>query len=120
MRILDGNLLSSCRLCINAGVHIFRCPDKQFLMHNSNRRRYCILGDPTEFIITLFVAFQFAAVCSPQCENGGTCADYGVCRCASGWNGNHCQTRKGDVHILHRKVYFRKRPQPFNDAMMSE
>ena len=30
------------------------------------------------------------AVCSPSCENGGTCSS-GVCHCAPGYTGKYCQ-----------------------------
>jgi len=31
-----------------------------------------------------------AAICNPQCENGGTCVQPGVCVCESGWTGERC------------------------------
>ena len=34
------------------------------------------------------------AICTPECENGGTCTSPGVCTCASGWSGSRCTDRK--------------------------
>jgi len=34
--------------------------------------------------------FPHAAVCSPQCKNGGTCVAPEQCHCTPGWSGDHC------------------------------
>ena len=34
-----------------------------------------------------------SAVCSPSCQNGGTCVKPGVCTCQSGWTASSCTTR---------------------------
>ena len=46
----------------------------------------------------LYIVFQthlcFAAICTPDCQNGGTCSSPGQCTCTSEWQGNRCQIRK--------------------------
>jgi hypothetical protein len=32
----------------------------------------------------------FAAVCTPSCENGGTCTSPNTCTCQNGWSGDSC------------------------------
>ncbi|KAM9064934.1 epidermal growth factor-like protein 7 [Sarcophilus harrisii] len=32
------------------------------------------------------------AICQPSCQNGGSCARPGRCRCSAGWQGDICQT----------------------------
>ena len=43
----------------------------------------------------LFTSLHFTLitliVCSPSCENGGTCGSNSVCHCPSGYGGLHCQ-----------------------------
>ena len=36
------------------------------------------------------VLFTPLAVCTPECQNDGTCSSPGVCTCAPGWEGNRC------------------------------
>lgn len=42
-------------------------------------------------LIYLYPSFVFAAVCSPECDNGGVCLRNGTCSCQTGWEGQHCE-----------------------------
>ena len=35
---------------------------------------------------------SITAVCSPSCQNGGSCIQTGVCSCPNGWTGSICET----------------------------
>ncbi|KAK3108253.1 hypothetical protein FSP39_004202 [Pinctada imbricata] len=37
----------------------------------------------------------FIAICSPQCQNGGTCISPNTCACAPGWRGSFCEQADG-------------------------
>ena len=52
----------------------------------------------------LFLLPLLPAVCSPGCENGGTCTDPNTCECASGWSGDHCQTRNSNDFLSSLKL----------------
>ena len=39
----------------------------------------------------LAIMFNSTAVCSPSCQNGGTCTRPNVCQCPAGWTGSRCQ-----------------------------
>ena len=39
----------------------------------------------------------FSAVCTPSCENGGTCTSPNTCTCQNGWSGDSCTN--GDLVI---------------------
>ena len=39
---------------------------------------------------TIYASDLHVAICNPQCENGGHCAQPGVCVCESGWTGERC------------------------------
>ena len=60
--------------------------------------------DPTahnvcsKFIIdylNLLCASYITAVCSPDCENGGTCVGLSMCACAAGWEAPELGCRQG-------------------------
>lgn len=38
-----------------------------------------------------------AAVCTPDCQNGGACVAPGICNCLEGWIGGRCE---GGMHII--------------------
>ena len=48
-----------------------------------------LLCEPNKTNIILF-----AAICEPDCENGGACKAPGYCQCAPGWRGQLCEERE--------------------------
>ncbi|XP_065928964.1 epidermal growth factor-like protein 7 isoform X2 [Magallana gigas] len=42
--------------------------------------------------LTLLLFVTISAICSPACQNGGTCVQPNVCSCAPGWNGTFCES----------------------------
>lgn len=43
-------------------------------------------------MVMIIISLYIAAVCSPGCRNGGSCASPNRCNCPSGWTGGYCQT----------------------------
>ena len=45
-------------------------------------------------VLSMNVCVQyFIAMCSPSCQNGGTCSSPNSCSCRSGWSGSSCSQR---------------------------
>ena len=46
----------------------------------------------THTTLNLIQYIPHTAVCTPGCQNGGTCTSPGVCVCAAGWDDDRCST----------------------------
>ena len=55
----------------------------------SNR---CVVIHIINFFEILFCISLLLAICTPVCENGGTCTAPNTCECVDGYSGNQCQT----------------------------
>ena len=45
-------------------------------------------------LVSALSCYFSTAICTPVCDNGGTCTSPGVCTCATGWSGSRCKDRE--------------------------
>ena len=61
------------------------------------------------------------AVCSPSCQNGGTCTSPGSCTCTRGWTGTSCEnckpTNDYNIYIPIIHTYNNKATQQKQDCL---
>ena len=43
-------------------------------------------------LISSHYQYNWIAVCSIPCQNGGSCTIPDTCECLPGWTGGHCET----------------------------
>ena len=57
---------------------------------------------PSQLLGYLYHAstFHTAAICSPFCQNGGTCSQPNVCQCLPGWTGSRCKTGICNIMLI--------------------
>ncbi|XP_070193862.1 wnt inhibitory factor 1-like [Littorina saxatilis] len=57
-----------------------------------NRFNQPLPGTPINFKLRKrCVVFATTSLCLGECENGGTCSDFGQCQCRQGFHGKHCE-----------------------------
>ena len=44
-------------------------------------------------MVTITYCTSYTAICTPACQNNGTCSSPGVCNCTAEWSGERCGDR---------------------------
>ena len=46
------------------------------------------------YMVAIIYCTSYTAICTPACQNNGTCSSPGVCNCTDEWSGVRCGDRK--------------------------